>query len=112
MGGGAVLDILANPSFHEEEPLEKLIVTQLLNGYLPAFTESDGSHWPGFSLRREPRPIFMSHFFVSENESSSSSYSYSRTLVTCWTIRCLEGFLSFGPLAFAYVPPDETDSKL
>jgi hypothetical protein len=91
-GGGDPSKLLANPSCHGEEHLEKLIVTQLLSGYLPAFVDSDGSQWPGVSPRRELRPIFVSHFFLSENESSSSSsaaaaalsYSYSRTLVACF----------------------------
>jgi len=66
-GGDSPSKILANPSFDEEEHLEKIIVTQLLIGYLRAFIEGDVSQWPGASPRREPRPVFVSHIFVSEN---------------------------------------------
>ena len=36
----------------------------------------------------------------------------SRTLVACWTTRCVNGFLSFNPLACTHVPPDVTTPKL
>jgi hypothetical protein len=38
--------------------------------------------------------------------------SCSRTLVACWTTRCMKGFLSLNPLAFTHVPPDVRTSKL
>ena len=32
----------------------------------------------------------------------------SRTLIACWTTRCVKGFLSLNPLALNHVPPDMT----
>jgi len=36
----------------------------------------------------------------------------SRTSVARWRNRCVNGFLSFNPLALSYIPPDMTHSKL